>query len=241
MDLLNRLGCGFWVLMLCISLLAGCSLMGLVGGVAGDNMVQVKPGVQEVPTVDVSQEPTQPEVEELTADAVIPYIEIYNECENATYGAQYDQSKIYHRVFQNPDDLMNNIPPVAVVDETDSRYNDHNDPVYCNVYRVTNFTSMAELEANLGRFMTKEMIDEMLYKPFMEYDGTLYYVVGNAGYGSTQLATYDIRIAEQNGDYCEVHVPTLYFDENMGDARMLFARQEDGTWKLTQVILAEIY
>ncbi len=239
---MSRLGCGFFVLVLCISLLAGCSLMGIVGGITEDKLTQADPGLVELPTTSSSTEvPTQLVPEALTVDAVIPYIEIYNECENATYGAQYDQSVIYHRVFENPDDLMNDIPPVAVVDETDSRYNNHNDPVYCNVYRVTNFASMAELEANLGIYMTQQMIDGMLYKPFMEYEGVLYYVVGNAGYGSTQVGTYDIRIGEQEEYTCTVYAPTLYFDEYMGEAQLVFRLQDDGSWKLTEVILAEIY
>ncbi len=231
-------------LTLCLSLFAGCMPTGRLNSYTNQltpGQAEVKPGPDKNPGKDPTEAPTKDttpaEPEVLTAEKIVDYIEMYNACENGNFGAEYDHSVFYHQVFENPGDMENGVPPIAVVDENDSRYDNCNDPTYSNVYRVTNFATLDELMKNLRQYMTDEMMEGMDMS-FLEFDGVLYLVYGSMGYGAYQVSTSDIRLDERDGDSWTAYAPTLYFEENVGDAELRFELQDDGSWKLAEVQLA---
>ena len=252
---------------LCLCLLSGCELSDILKGLedaAGEqqegreefeelnpgqmledpekdnNMQTVKPGIQDNVQADVTEGPSEndaPVSEELTAEYFIPYIAMYNSCENGCFGAQYDDSVSYRRVFESENDLQNRVEPIAVVDNTDSRYEQCNDPTYSTGYRVTNFTTMDAVVENLLQYFTEDFVFAQDLN-FVEFEGNIYLFFGSMGYGAYQIGTEDVRIGERTQQSCVVYAPTLYFEENVGDAQLYFNKQADGSWRLDTVSLA---
>ncbi len=238
---------------LCLCLFTGCTALenfqngiafiaGVFGGSAGskapssDSLLDVQPGdtaimpgAVEVLPGEQGDSPAQ-----LDESTVLDYIAVYNSCENGEFGANLDTDTVYHQVFSSMDDMQNGIPPVAVVDESDGRYYNNNDPLGFNGFRVTNFTSADEMMKNLQRYLTEELISVQELN-ILEYEGSVYVFFGPRGYGAYQLATYGITISEQTDDSCTVYVPALYFGDYDGDATLSFVKEADG-WKLDSVV-----
>ncbi len=234
------------ILAVLCALFAGCSqlssLMGsaqnMLGGDFDIDIEQLLPGMADnvvenilpedalIPEQTAAAEEIPMSPVEMDEATVLEYVQIYNSCQNELYGAEVDYSVAYRRVYTSEESMMAGEDPVAVVDESDERYENCCDPTYSSLYPVTNFSAIEEIVENLGNYMTQEMISGF-YLPFLEFEGRLYLVRGGMGTGSTLVGTDNMSVTDQTEDSFTLVADTLYFDEYAGNAYLYFVRQEN--------------
>ncbi len=184
------------------------------------------------PEENTPEAPAQPELP--TVDSLLPYVELYNSCLRCHFGAEFDDSVIYHRLYASEDAMINGEAPIGVIGPDDPQYDACGDPTCASVYLVTNFNSISELKTYLRGYMTElavEFLSTDMDYGLLEMNGQLYIVFGSMGYGATLLNTENCQIVEQSDTICTLAVDTLYFEESIGDSTLYFIL-EDGVWKL---------
>lgn len=64
----------------------------------------------------------------------------------------------------------------------------HDDPSNTVFYPVENFKTNADVRKYLEQYLSNELISSLFHDDFLEYEGTLYMLRGDRGYGGS---TYD--------------------------------------------------
>ena len=167
--------------------------------------------------------------EEELLKAVIEPLDCLIECDSEMFGAKTDFDKDYCSIYKDSDESMLIIPQ-----EDREKYTDyHDDPAFTHFYPVENFKTNTDVREYLEQYLSKELIDCLFHDDFLEYEGTLYMLRGDRGYGGSTYDKESLKyLGEENGAYL-FNINYIEFDE-VYNTELKLEKQED-KWILTSV------
>ena len=161
--------------------------------------------------------------------AVIEPLDCLIECDSEMFGAKTNFDKDYCSIYKDSDESMLIIPQ-----EDREKYTDyHDDPAFTHFYPVENFKTNADVREYLAQYLSDELISSLFHDDFLEYEGVLYIVRGDRGYGGSAYDKESLKyLGEENGAYL-FSINYIVFDE-VYSTELKLEKQKD-KWILTSV------
>ena len=163
---------------------------------------------------------------------IAPIADCLRSCDEEVFGAQLEPNRVFYAGYaygENGEEVLWLYPENAPLPE-----GCWEDPMMAMYYPVTNFSTNAQVRAQLEQFMTPALVSEKFHDDFLEYDGSLYLVRGGRGYGALVCNPETLRyVGEENGNQV-VSIDYELFGSFDHTATLVLCPEGSG-WKLTDI------
>lgn len=182
-------------------------------------------------------EEAETEVLKVEPELIAEHIAALNEAAREFFGAEYVQNMYYSFYFKEENTDWNTVP-----DMVSEEYPGDSAEGYCydfferTAMEVTNFKTKAEVREYMGRWLDSSLFEADycgIDFNFMEYDGKLYLLRGNRGYGLVSYGNSEITSKTADKMTAKAYIYQNDYYE-AGTAEIEFEKR-DGNWIIVSV------